>query len=410
MREGALRGIKVVAFEWIVVGPLATSYLGNHGATVVKVESHIRPDGGRFVAPFKDGIVSPDRSGFFTHQNSSKLSVTFNVKRPKGRDLVLRLLRWADVVLENMTPGVAKKLGFGYEDVVTVNPKIVYVSISVQGQWGPHSQMTGYGQLAAAMGGCAHVAGWPERLPAPPHGAYVDFITARFVPSLILAALDYRNRTGKGQYIDNSIIENTVYCFSLPVLDYVINKRVINRNGNRHPYMCPHGVFRCIGDQRWVAIAVSNQQQWESFVTVVGHPEWCQDPKFASFMSRKLHEDELEVLINQWTMNHVAEEVELMMQRAGVPASTVESNRDLFDDPQLKHRNFFRELRHQAIGSYLKPGPAAKLSKTEDVMFQAPLLGEHNEHVLRDILHLSDDEIADLYAEGAVTTEADFPF
>ena len=408
--RSALEGIKIVAFEWIVVGPLATSYLGEQGATVVKVESHIRPDGSRFVGPFKDGFTHPDYSGFFLHQNSSKCSVTINVKKPSGRDLILKLIKWADVVVENMTPGVMKSLGLDYESVKSVNPEVIYLSISIQGQFGPHHMSTGFGQLAAALGGCTHLSGYPDRGPAPCHGAYVDYITARLMPSLILAAIDYRRRTGKGQYIDNSILENTAYFFALPVMDYVINGRVWNRMGNRHPYACPHGAFRCQGDDRWVAIAVFTEEEWQAFCQVVGRPEWIKDARFSTLWERKRNEDELEKLIETWTVNYTAEQVEALMQNAGVPAGVVESTKDLLSDPQLKRRGTFRELNHKTMGPILRVGPASRFSRTCDVQFAPPILGEHNSYVLGEILHLSEDEISDLYAEGAITTEADFPF
>ena len=408
--RGTLEGIKIVALEWIVVGPLATSYLGEQGATVVKVESHVRPDGSRFIGPFKNGVTHPDYSGFFCHQNSSKYSVTINVKKPSGKDLIVKLIKWADVVVENMTPGVMKSLGLDYESVKAVNPEVIYVSMSIQGQFGPHHMSTGFGQLAAALGGCTDLTGFPDRGPAPCHGAYVDYITARLMPSLILAAIDYRRRTGKGQFIDDSILENTAYFFALPVMDYVINGRVWNRMGNRHPYACPHGAFRCHGDDRWVAIAVFTEEEWQAFCGVLGRPEWTKDSRFSTFWERKRNEDELEKLLEAWTVNHTAEQVETLMQAAGVPAGVVESTKDLFSDPQLQFRVTFRELNHKTMGPILRVGPASRFSRTTDVQFAPPILGEHNSFVLGEILHLSEDEISDLYAEGAITTEADFPF
>ena len=406
----ALEGLKIVSFEWIVVGPLSTSYLAQQGATVVKVESHVRPDGGRFVAPFKDGIVSPDRSGFFFHQNTSKYSVSINVKKPAGKAVIEKLIKWADVVVENMTPGVMKNLDLDYQAARTINPGIIYVSISIQGQYGPHYRATGYGQLAAALAGCSHLAGWPDRGPAPPHGAYVDFITARFVPCLILAAIDYRNRTGKGQYIDNSILENTAYFFSLPVMDYVVNNRVMNRSGNRHPSACPHGVFKCKGNDRWVAIAIFTDAEWQAFCSVTKKTQWVDDNRFHTFVDRKKNEDELERQINEWTIDYTPEEVEGFLQKAGVQAGHVESNSDLFRDSHLKETGFFKELNHPVIGPTAHVGIASNYSRTKEIQFPAPILGEHNQKVLKKFLGMSDDDIANLYVEGAITTEADFPF
>ena len=407
--EGPLEGIKIVAFDWVVIGPMGTSYLGDYGATVVKVESHKRPDGLRYVQPFKDGIIDPDRSYFFTHQNSSKYSVTIDLKNPEGKELGMKLIEWADVVVENMAPGVMQRLGLGYESAKERHPEIVYLSLSLSGKSGPHHMLAGFGQLAGALSGCIHLSGWPDRGPAPPHGAYTDYITARFIPIVVLAALDYRRRTGKGQYIDMSIQENVVYLLSMPVMDWVINGHMWNRDGNRHSYASPHGAFRCKGDDRWVAIAVFTDGQWKDFCRVLGKIEWTTDPKFSGFWERKRNEDELKRLIEAWTINHTAEDVEILMQNAGVPANVVESTADLFSDPQLKHRGAFRELDHKVMGSVIRAAPASRFSKTPDVQFAPPCLGEHNEFVLKEILHLSEDESRDLYAKGAITTEADLP-
>ena len=410
MLKTALHGVKILSFEWIVLGPLATSLLGALGATVVKAESHVRPDGGRFIGPFKDGIVGPSRGGFFAHQNASKYSITVNLKNPSGLALIHRLCGWADVIMENMTPGVMGKLGLDYAAVQRINPGIIYISTSVQGQHGPYATATGFGQLAAALSGCTQLSSWADRGPAPCHGAYVDYFTARWLPSAVLAALDYRRRSGRGQYIDNSILENTAYFFSLPVMDYAVNGRVWNRDGNRNPGASPHGAFRCLGDDRWVAIAVTEAAEWQSFCGVVEKPEWITDPRFATLAARKQHEDELEALVNTWTAGHTAEQVESMMQAAGIPASVVQTTREVLADPQLNQRGTFRELEHLEIGPLLHICSASRFSKNEPDWRAAPAIGEHNETVLRDFIGLTDEDIADLYAQGGITTEADYPF
>jgi benzylsuccinate CoA-transferase BbsF subunit len=405
-----LEGIKIAAFEWIVMGPLGTSYLGDYGATVVKVESHTRPDGGRLFPPFKENYIDPDLSCFFTHQNSSKYSITINLKHPLGRQIGLEIIKWADVVVENMAPDVMKRLGLDYENAKSVNPRVIYLSLSLVGRSGPHRELAGFGQLVGALGGPTYLSGWPDREPSPPHGAYTDYITARFFPIAVLAALDYRKRTGKGQFIEMSILESTVYLFSLPVMDYTVNKRVWNRVGNRHPNYCPHGVFRCKGDDRWVAIAVTSDAEWVAFGRVLGDPGWTQNDKFSSFCERKNNEDELERLVEEWTIQRNSEDIELLMQNSGVPASVVLSGKDLLSDAQLKYRGGFRTLSHRVMGSVIRAAPASRLSKTPDVQFGPPALGEHNEFVLKEILHLSEEEIDNLYKEKALTTKADCPF
>ncbi len=400
--KAPLDGVRIVSFEWIVVGPWATSFLGSYGATVIKVESIVKTDEARYVAPFKDGRRDANWSAYFSHQNCSKLSVTINLRKPAGRELALRLIKEADVVLENMTPGVMKSLGLGYEDVKAVKPDIIYISNSVQGQFGPHAYSTGFGQLAAALAGLINLNGWSDRGPALSHGAYVDYVTGRLVPSLILAALDYHRRTGQGQYIDNSILENTAYFYALPVMDFVVNRRIMDRNGNRDSLMCPHGAFRCKGNDRWVALAVSNDAEWAGLCKAMGQSQIAGDPRFATFWDRKSNETELEELIGRWTAGFTAEEVEAVMQKAGVPSSVVESTSDLFRDEQLQFHGFWRNLEHKAMGTITRSGPASKFSTITDVQTAAPLLGEHNDFVMREILHLSESEIADFIAAGAI--------
>lgn len=406
---GALAGVKVVGFDWVVVGPLATSYLGDQGATVIKVESHLRPDSGRLLAPYKDNIPGLDRGSYFCHQNTSKYSITVNLKNAAGRGLILKLLKWADVLVENMAPGVMDNLGLSYSDVKQVNPEIIYVSLSIQGRFGPHHKSTGFGQLAAALSGCTHLTGWPDRGPSPCHGAYVDYLAARLTPSLIIGALDYRRRTGKGQYIDNSILENTAFFFSLPVMDYVTNGRIWQRMGNRHPHACPHGVFKCAGDDRWLAVSVFSDKEWRSFCKVLGRPEWLDDEKYTNFQTRKKNEDELEKLIEAHTVHYDVEYLETELQLADIPAGAVESTKDLFSDPQIKYRRAYRQLKHKEIGLVWRASPASNYSRTSNVQTAAPLLGEHNEYVFGEILNLSEKEIRNLYSQGAITTEKDLP-
>lgn len=409
-RKRALEGIKVIDFSWVVVGPMTINYLADHGATVIKVENHAHPDNSRVIGPYRKGTTPTiDSSGFYVHQNSSKLSVSLDLSKPKGKEIAFKLIKWADVMAESMVPGAMKRLGLDYDSVVKVKPDIIYYSTCMHGQYGPRASSPGYGQLVCALGGIYHLGGWPGRGPAPPEGAYVDYIAPRFGATAILAALDYRRRTGKGQYIDVSQVETAVYLLAPTIMDYLVNSRVMNPNGNRSPYATPHGSFRCKGDDRWCAIAVSSNEEWKAFCKVIGKPSWTKEPKFATLLNRKKNEDELEELVEKWTVNYSPEEVMTLMQAAGVPASVVESNKDLFEDPQLKHRGHFRHFEHPAVGRYTHDSRAFRLPKTPDNQFRAPLMGEHNEYVCKNILGMSDDEISELLAEGVITTEADLP-
>ena len=314
-----------------------------------------------------------------------------------------RLIGWADVVTESFTPGTMKAWGLDYEEARKIKPDIIYYSTCMQGQTGPHSLFRGYGTHMAALGGFYDLTGWPDREPTGPYGAYTDFIAMLYGNALVLAGLDYRRRTGKGIYIDMSQIEAALNFLGPVLLDYTANQREWGRRGNRNDRACPHGAYPCLGDDQWVTIAVFSDGQWERFCEVLGRPDWTQDPRFAAFPSRKGHEEELDRLIGEWTKERTAAEVTALMQAAGVMAGSVCKASGLMSDPQLKHRNAFTVIGHPEIGPHYYRAAGFKLSKTpEELKRPAPCLGEHNEYILKEILRMSDDEIADLVAGEAL--------
>jgi crotonobetainyl-CoA:carnitine CoA-transferase CaiB-like acyl-CoA transferase len=402
-----LEGLKVADFSWVIVGSLTTRYLSDHGATVVKIESHARPDDMRYVSPFKDNIPGIDNSGAFALLNSSKYSISLNLSKPKGREIAWKLIEWADLVAESFTPKQMKHWGLDYESVRKRKADIIYFSTTARGQYGLYALNPGYGPLVSALSSAYHLSGWADRGPTPPYGAYSDVVCPRLAVSAILAAVDYQRRTGMGQHIDQSQLESTISFFAAPCMDYDVNGRNMNRQGNRIPYAAPHGVFPCRGEERWCAIAVFNDTQWQSFCKAIGDPPWSKNSKFATLLARKQNEDDLERLVKEWTQDHTAEEVESLLQQYHVPASVVESCKDLYEDPQLQHRGHFRIIEHPVIGPLAYSGPAFRLSKTRDQQSNAPCLGEHNEFVLKELLGISDDQFAGYLAEGAITSEAD---
>ena len=405
MGKKVFKGLKYAEFAWVVVGPTTGKYFAEHGATVVRIESHTRPETIRVITPFADGKPGIDRSMYYGRFNANKYGVSLDLNNPKGKELAWKLIMWADVVSESFTPKAMKKWGLDYESVKKVRPDIIYLSTCQQGQWGPYALHPGFGPLSTSLAGFSEVSGWPDRMPSPPWGAYTDLICPRFNSTMILAALEYRRRTGKGQWIDQSQLESSLHFMSPLIMDYIVNGRTARRNGNRLVFAAPHGVFPCQGDDRWVAIAVFTDEEWHAFCTAIGEPEWIKEQKFATLSGRKENEDELEGLIGEWTVNHTAEHVEAVMQAAGVPSNMVEKNSDLYVDPQLQHRNHFVRLEHSEMGyQAFDPQAAYILSKTPREMERpSPCLGEHNEYVYKELLGLTDDEIADYIVEGAIT-------
>lgn len=397
-----LEGVKVADFTWALVGPYTVKHLADYGAEVIKIEGRARPALYRAGGLFKDGIPGFNRGGTFNLVETSKLSVAINLTLPRGMEIAKRLVAWADVVVENFAGGVMERLGLGYEELKEVKPDIILLSSCMMGQAGPYAWRGGVGPLLTALSGITNITGWPNGEPIE-LGPYTDFIAPHFNVLTILAALDYRRRTGKGQYFDMSQYENGIHFMAPLVLDYVVNRRVASRMGNHLTYAAPHGAYRCRGEDRWCAIAIFNDEEWESFCKVIGNPVWTKDPKFSTLLGRKENEEKLNSLVEEWTIHYTAEEVMTQMQVAGVAAGVVQTAEDLLEhDPQLRHRHFYWTLEHPEVGNYRSPRPPYVLSKSPCEVRRAPLLGEHNEYVLKEVLGMSDEEIAELVMEGAI--------
>ena len=407
MGKKVFEDIKVADFSWAAVGPLSSRYLADHGATVVKIETHHRLDTLRVTSPYPGGKPSVDGSMFYGRHNANKYCVSIDLNHPNGQKLAWKLIMWADIVAESFSPRVMQKWGLDYESVRKVRPDIIYLSSSMQGHGGPHTSYVGYGPNACALSGFSEVSGWPDRMPAAPHGAYTDYICPRFNATALIAALDYRRRTGKGQWIEQSQFETSLHFFSPPIMDYLINERILGRQGNRLPHAAPHGVFPCKGDDRWVAIAVFTDEEWQAFCHAIGNPEWTKKAEFTTLLKRKGNEDELEKLVGEWTTNYTAEQVESILQSAGVAVNIVAKSSDVYEDPQLKHRNYFVRLEHPVMGRpAFEPQACYILSKTpREVAMPSPCLGEHNAYVFKELLGMTDDEIADHIVDGSITTE-----
>ena len=392
-----LEGIRILDFTSTVLGPSTTRYLADHGATVVKVESMAHPETTRIATPFAKDEPHIDRSGYFAVHNAGKYSLSLNMKKSRSRPVVEKLIQWADVVIESFAPGVMERWGLNYEKVKAVKPDIIMASTCLQGQTGPHSPHRGYGQMATAIAGWFELTGWPDSVPVGPYSAYSDFVDWNFLLVSVLSALDYRRRTGEGQYIDQSQLESSIWFMIPAMLDYDANKRLARRLGNRDPVFAPHGVYRCRGEDRWCAIAVTTEEEWNSLCDELKDCKWVKDPRFQTRQGRKEHEDELDRFLEEWTVSRDAFEVMETLQAKGVPAGVVQNAEDLFNDPQLAHRGHFKRLEHREMGPYHIATSCFKLSDcSNEPESAAPLFGEHTETVLKEFLGMSDDEIAEL--------------
>jgi benzylsuccinate CoA-transferase BbsF subunit len=401
-----LAGIRVTDFTWFGAGPIYTEMLASHGAQVVRVESMSRFDGLRAAHPMPEGKYSLNVSGFYNNFNAGKLSLTINMKHPKASEVAHRLIARSDIVAENYTPGTLEKWGLTYDKLCELRPGIIVVREPMQGLEGPHRDYAGFGAVIAPLAGIAHLSGFPHRDPVGLGTNYTDYVVNpghAFIATL--AALRYRNRTGKGQLIEVAQIESSVCVVSTAILDYTVNGRVQERMGNRLSYAAPHGVYRCQGDDRWCAIAVFTDDEWQAFCRVVSsEQEWCQEERFATLKGRKEHEDDLDRLVEGWTSTHTAEEVMETLQAAGVSAGVAQTARDMLEhDPHLKARGYYVYLDHEEAGHTAYDGPGFRLSKTPGrLRSPAPLLGEHTELVCKEVLEMDDEEIAQFVMEGVL--------
>jgi benzylsuccinate CoA-transferase BbsF subunit len=395
--------LKVLDFGWIGVGPITARYFADHGATTIRIESQTRFDGLRMAPPYKDAKPGLNNSQFFANFNASKKSLGLNMAHPDARAIAKRLcLEWADVIVEGFTPKQMRAWGLHYQDLSPTRPDLVMVSTCQLGQTGPYSMYAGYGNMAASLAGYYEITGWSDRGPCMVYGAYTDMLTPGVGAALIAAALDYRRRTGKGQWIDLSQFETGVNHLPATILDYTVNGRIATRRGNQDDRACPHAAYRCQGDNRWLSIAVFTDDEWRALVRVIGNPTWAQSERFTTPAGRKANEEELNRHITSWTESQDAEMLEERLQHAGVPAGLVAKQSDLFEDPQLKDWGFFAWCDHKVMGRSPYDGLMSHLSKTPGYVSPAPLLGEHYEEALKGILKFSEEKVAELIGQGVV--------
>lgn len=383
----ALQGLKILDFTRVYSGPYCTMLLADLGAEVVKVEAVGRGDDTRSFYPIKNG-----QSGYFTYLNRNKKSITLNLKSPEGKRAALELAKWADVVVENFSAGTIDKLGLGYDAVKEVNPEIVYASISGFGQSGPYSKKAAYDAVAQAMGGMTFLTGYPDGDPVKVGPAISDAATGVHTAVAILAALHYREKTGKGQYIDVAMMD-TVFSMlenSVPIMTLLGEDP--QRIGNANPGSAPYNMYHTSDGA--VFIATANDSLFKRLIGVMGQPELIEDPRFNSNPNRKAHEKEIDPIVEQWTLQHTTADVERMLDEVGVPVASAKSVGQLVEDPQLQHRGMLVEHDLPGVGPVKFPGNPLKLQLTPpDPSRRAPTLGEHTEDILSTILHYSDAEI-----------------
>ena len=404
---GVYHGIKILELGAGAAGPVATGLFAEHGATVIRIESAARPDFLRLLHVTAQNRNDPgilDRAPMFALFNANKQSVTLNLKEPEARELVWKLVDWADVLCENFAPGVMARFGLDPALLAERRDDLIVVSGCLFGQTGPQRSYPGFGGQGSAIAGFNHMTGSPDDAAHGPYGTITDSLAPRYVALMIAAALHARRNTGRGQLIDVSQIETGVYSLSEMIVRASANDEVMTRRGNRHEDAVPHGVYPCQGHERYVAIAVRNQDQWQTLISVMGRAELGGHAHFSDPAARRENEDELDREIAAWTTGKDAYELMHLLQAQGIEAGVVQNQADLLADPQLAQREHFVEREHAVLGSlpFERSGFRVAGAPAGGIETPGPLLGEHNGSILEEIAGLDSDAINDLTNRGVV--------
>jgi crotonobetainyl-CoA:carnitine CoA-transferase CaiB-like acyl-CoA transferase len=408
-RRRPLEGVRVIDLTRVVAGPNATRLLATMGAEVIRVEWHDDRaiDLLRGVRPSVPGGAadSVNRSGLFNNINPGKYGITLNMNVPQGRDLFKRLIAGASVLCENYSPGQMERWELGYETLREINPGLIYLQITGMGKSGTYKDYLSVGPTAQALSGLTHMSGLPE--PMPPAGwgySYLNHSTGYYGAMLVLTALLQRRRTGRGCYLDVSQTETGIMLSGTATLEAQVTGMPTGRHGNRMHVAAwaPHGAYPCRGTDGWIPIAVQTDEQWEALVAEIGAPDWARAARFKTAAGRKAEEDDLDRLMAQFTKGEDRYDLMHRLQKRGVPAGVVQTSADRYTrDPQLQTRGYFVPLPHSEIGTWPIEGFPAKFQNMPvDVGSlpgrAAPCMGEDNDHVYRDILGLTPEEIATL--------------
>jgi benzylsuccinate CoA-transferase BbsF subunit/naphthyl-2-methylsuccinate CoA transferase subunit len=402
----ALEGIVVCDFSWVGAGPIATNVLAQCGAEVIKIESVKRPDILRLGPPFKDGnMEGMERSGYFANRNPNKRCVALNMGHPKARDVAVRLIKKSDIIINNFRVGQMEKWNLGWDDVKAMNPRIIYITMSLQGLTGPHKSYMGYGANLNALCGLTERMAFPGKVPFGTGTNYTDHV---MVPCHtlfgVMAALLQREITGRGQTVEVSQLESALAMKPTDTMTYAANGDVLGPLGFGDPDAAPHGVYTTLGYNKWIAISIFSEFDWNIFKSLMGNPEWADDAKFSSLSARKENEEELNANIEAWTRNQYADRLAARLLANGIQAGEVKDARAAIEDPHLIERNFWSYLDHPVVGSTLYNRAPVVFSKTPiEMKTAAPLLGQHTREVLGDFLGYSDEEIDQLAKEDVLT-------
>lgn len=398
-----LEGIRVVDFTWVLAGPLGTRMLANFGAEVIKIESAARMDPLRN-QPLPGGRFDVNLGDQFNDANANKKSVTLDLTQERGRELVRQLIAESDVVVNNYSAGALTRMGFPYEELRKLNPKIVVLHLPGVGGDSPWASKRTLGNLLMAASGMNFLAGFPDRSPRGMGVAYPDFTSPHLLATSVLAALRARDRTGEGREIELSQLSASVSLLGAEWMRFARTGEQPALPGNHDPNYSPHGAYPTSGDDEWVAIVVDGDQQWSALAEAMNQPELAVHPRFATLKARRANEDELDELVAQWTATGDRWELAAALQAAGIAASPVQHLRDMMevDEGFATHYQRIRQPTDPDWEIAIDGEPIRFAHERDRFLHRAPMLGEHNEYVLCDVLGLSQTEFDALIVEGVV--------
>jgi benzylsuccinate CoA-transferase BbsF subunit len=396
MQKLPLEGIRVADFGQMWAGPHLSQWLSVLGAEVIKIETSLRLDFMRQVGqpPALLG-KGPNAGSAYSSLACGKKSVVLNMNTPKAQELAKKLIKISDIVTENFGGNILERWGLSYDEMKKIKPDIIAYAGSGYGRSGPYKDRPSYAEIVESYDGSTYANGWPGGDPnTVGPSPWTDATQAMHGAFAVMAALYHRNQTGEGQYIDSAMIAGSANFLGELIMGNIINGTLGERIGNHDSAMAPHSCYRCAGDDGWVAIAVAGEKEWQAFCRVLGNPEWTKKAEFSDELSRWNNQDELDKLIEAWTLKHHSYEVTEMLQKAGVMATPSLSTKQFVEDQHVKEREFMFTTDHPVMGKILLTGVPWRLSDSPKGNYTyPPLLGEHNDYVFGQLLGLSKEEL-----------------
>ena len=397
-----LKGIRILDFCWVLAGPLGTRILANYGAEIIKIETDTHQSSKRTgIRP--DGTPGPNIDPLYNNANTGKKSFTVNLKTEEGKKIIKQLISISDVVTNNFRPSVMEKLGFGYESLKKINPKIIMVNIPGCSKEGPWANIRTLGNMIMGASGLNSITGFPKRPPSGMGVAYPDFTSPYIIATTILAAILERSTNGEGQEINIGQLSTTIPLLGVEWMQFKSTGIHPDKTQNKDPNFCPHGLYQSKGEDQWCAIAVKNNNEWKILCKIIGQDELIHNDKFKSHSSRKIYEKEIDLLLNKWTINIDKWEIANILQKHGITSAAVEDLQDtLLTDPYMQnHYQHIVQPTDKDIDIVIDKDPIRFHSKQNDLT-RSPMMGEHNNYVLNDLLKIPKNEIKKLISNGII--------